>query len=141
MQMRAEHFALAYTEDFSKAKAIEAGKALVNDLLERGEVDEYKVWSSIVRLKEVANSADKQFRERLTINEKQSANGVSFTPKNGAKKLNYTEDLVYNELVAKVKAREDLLKAAQSSTVFDEDGTEVPKVGFRFDSPSVTISF
>lgn len=139
--LRAEDLALMYSHEFTKANATATGEQLVNDLLDAGEVDEFKVWSNIVRLKEVATSADKAFRDRLNLNEANSSNGVTFTPKNGAKSLNYTEDPIYNELVSKVKAREKLLKAAQTSEVYDADGIEVPKVGVTFAKTSITVKY
>jgi len=143
MDMRAEDFALIYSEDFSKSKATEAGKNLVDSLFDNGEVDELKVWSNIVRLKEVINSADKAFRDRISLNSKDISNGVEFSPKNGSKKLNYTEDPIYNELVSEVKSREELLKVAHNSkdVIFDNDGIEVPKVSASFDKSSITVKF
>lgn len=143
MDMRAEDLAIMYSNDFSKAKAVETGKKLVETIFDEGIVDELKVFSNIVRLKEVINSADKAFRDRLTLNVTDSANGVTFTPKNGSKKLNYSEDTFYVELTEKVKEREELLKTAHNSkdVIFDSEGIEVPKVTASFDKSSITIKF
>ena len=116
MEMRAEDFALMYSEDFTKSKAQEVGKNLVDKIFDDGELDELKVFSNIVRLKEVVNSADKAFRDRINLIAKDSSNGVEFSPKNGSKKLNYTEDAEYNLRVEAVKQREELLKTAHNST-------------------------
>lgn len=143
LQMRAEDLSLMYSEDFTKKKAIEVGKKLVDDIFNKGEVDEKKVFSNIARLKEVINSADKTLRERTNFIGSEIVNGVEFTPKAGSKKYNYDEDPIYNELVKKVKDREDLLKTAKGATetIFDSEGIEVPKVSISFDKPSVTIKF
>ena len=132
-----------YTESFTKKKATEAGTKLVESIIEAGEVDEYKVWANIIRLKEVSTSADKAFRDKLNPNGEQSSLGVTFTPKNGAKKLNYTEDPIFAELAEKLKSREELLKVAHNSKdlIFDSEGCEVPKVTSYFDKSSITVKF
>ena len=67
---------------------------------------------------------------------------VEFTRKDGAKKLNYSEDLVYSELQAKLKAREELLKVAQKQTMlFDNEGVEVPKVSISYNKDSLMVKF
>lgn len=139
----ANDLAVMYSSEFTKKQAIETGQKLVADLFEAGEVDELKVFSNIVRLKEVVNAADKAFRERLVLNVADSSNGVEFTPKNGAKRLQYAEDPIYVGLVESVKSREELLKVAHNSkdVIFDSEGCEVPKVTAKFDSASITVKF
>jgi hypothetical protein len=66
---------------------------------------------------------------------------VEFTKKQGASKLNYSEDLFYSNLQAKLKAREELLKVAQKSTVYDEEGVEVPKVSVSYNKDSLVVKF
>jgi hypothetical protein len=66
---------------------------------------------------------------------------VEFTRKDGAKKLNYSEDLLYSNLQAKVKAREELLKVAQKSTIYDDEGVEVPKVSISYNKDSLMVKF
>jgi len=143
VELSAESFTTMYSSEFTKKDAIATGQKLVNDLFEAGEVDELRVFSNIVRLKEVAVSADKAFRERINIPTAISSNGVEFAPKNGSKRLNYTDDIIYNELVAKVKAREELLKVAHNSkdVIYDCSGCEVPKVSASFDKSSITVNF
>lgn len=139
--IRIEDLASMYSPTFTKKDAIATGHKLVDDLFEAGEVDELKVFSNIVRLKEVANSADKAFRDRIDIPTAISSNGVEFTPKNGSKRLNYAEDSEWLRLTSLIKAREELLKVAQNSTIADEDGAIVPKVSVSFDKSSITIKF
>lgn len=138
-----EAISTMYHSEFTKKKAVSTGQELVNQVFELGEVDPLKVFSNIVRLKEVVNAADKAFRERLQLNTADSSNGVTFTPKNGSKKLNYSEDPIYAELVAKVKAREELLKsvASQTEPVYDSEGIEIPKVSVTYDKSSITVTF
>jgi hypothetical protein len=67
---------------------------------------------------------------------------VEFTRKDGAKKLNYSEDLVYANLQASLKAREELLKVAQKQTMlFDNEGVEVPKVSISYNKDSLMVKF
>jgi hypothetical protein len=66
---------------------------------------------------------------------------VEFTRKDGAKKLNYSEDLLYSNLQAQLKAREELLKVAQKSTIYDDEGVEVPKVSISHNKDSLSVKF
>ena len=66
---------------------------------------------------------------------------VEFTKKQGASKLNYSEDLLYSNLQAKLKAREELLKVAQKSTIYDDEGVEVPKVSVSYNKDSLVVKF
>jgi hypothetical protein len=101
------------------------------------------VYSNIARLKSVIDSADKAFRDRLNLNTVDSYNGVTFTPKNGAESLNYSEDDVYASLEGKLKQRSELLKVASKSDdpIFDSDGCEVPKVSKKYNKSSIVITF
>ena len=141
--LSAEDLALMYSSDFTKKKAEQVGRDLVNQLFENGEIDPLKVWSNIVRLKEVVNNADKAFRDRIIINTKEDANGVEFSFKNGSKKLNYEEDLIYLEIKESLSQRAELLKTAHNSkdVIFDSNGIEVPKVGCTYDKSSVVVKF
>jgi hypothetical protein len=66
---------------------------------------------------------------------------VEFTKKQGASKLNYSEDLFYSNLQAKLKAREELLKVAQKFTIYDDEGVEVPKVSISYNKDSLVVKF
>jgi hypothetical protein len=66
---------------------------------------------------------------------------VEFTRKEGAKKLNYSEDLLYSNLQTQLKAREELLKVAQKSTIYDDEGVEVPKVSISYNKDSLMVKF
>jgi len=66
---------------------------------------------------------------------------VEFTKKQGASKLNYSEDLLYSNLQSKLKAREELLKVAQKSTIYDDEGVEVPKVSISYNKDSLMVKF
>jgi hypothetical protein len=89
-----------------------------------------------VKIDELArDEADKYTAKTFTFG------NVEFTRKDGAKKLNYSEDLLYSNLQAKVKAREELLKVAQKSTIYDDEGVEVPKVSISHNKDSLMVKF
>jgi hypothetical protein len=66
---------------------------------------------------------------------------VEFTRKDGAKKLNYSEDKTYSDIQEKLKAREELLKVAQKSTIYDDEDVEVPKVSISYNKDSLMVKF
>jgi len=141
--MRAEDMATMYNHSFTKKDAEATGVNFVKQIFDDGEVEPIKVMSNIVRLKAVIDSAEKSFRERLSLQNSDSWNGVTFTPKNGSEKLNLSEDSVYAELEAKLKERGELVKLATKSkdVIFDSEGCEVPKVSSTFNKSSITITF
>ncbi|HAH55239.1 MAG TPA: hypothetical protein DCM02_08155 [Flavobacterium sp.] len=143
LQLRAEEVAVMYDHTFTKKEAILTGKRMVDNLIEDGDIDPKKVWANIVRLKEVINSADAYFRESLYIFEKESINGVEFTPVQGGETLNYKEDKIYLQLHDDLRIREELLKLARKSNndLFDQYGNVVPKVSTSPRKSSITVKF
>lgn len=143
LEMRAEDLATIYDAEFSKKKATATGEKLVSEIFENGEIDPLKVFSNVVRLKQVIDTAEKAFRERLSLPSADSYNGVTFTPKNGSEKLNLSEDLVYSEIERALKERGELVKLATKSKdqIFDADGCEVGKVSSTFSKGSITVTF
>lgn len=132
-----------YAPDFTKKKAEQTGLDLVSKIFQEGTQSPIEVYSNIVRLKSVIDSADKAFRDRLQLSQADSYNGVTFTPKNGAESLNYSEDPVYAELEAKLKQRAELLKVASKSDdpIFDSEGCEIPRVSKKYNKPSIVVTF
>lgn len=143
MELRAQHMEVMYDHEFTKTKAIQTGKDLVEKVFDEGEADPYKVFSNIARLKAVLDSASEAFRERLAISSKTSWNGVTFTPKNGAERLQYEEDDVCANLMKQLEDRKALVKTATKSNdvIYDKEGCEVPKVSSKFDKSSITVTF
>lgn len=132
-----------YAPDFTKAKATATGEQLVAKVFDEGLKNPLDVFSNIVRLKAVIDSADKAFRERLNLSQADSFNGVTFTPKNGSESLNYSDDPVYAQIEQKLKERAELLKVASKSSeaIYDSEGCEVPKVSKKYTKSSITITF
>jgi len=143
LTLKAEDLAVMYAASFSKKDAEAAGQNLAHDVFEKGEVDPLHVLSNLSRLKCVIDSAEKVFRSRLVLNTADTWNGVSFTPKNGSEKLQYSEDHEVAELEEKLKERKELVKLATKSkdVIFDSTGAEVPKVSTVYDKSSIVISF
>ena len=141
--MRSEELQTIYSPHFTKKQAEQTGIDLINRMFEEGNRTPVQFYSNIARLKSVIDSADKAFRDRLTLNQAESYNGVTFTPKNGAESLNYSEDSVYADLESKLKQRSELLKVASKSDelIFDSEGCEVPKVSKKYNKSSIVITF
>lgn len=141
--MKSEELETMYAPDFTKKQAEQTGIDLINKLFEEGNQTPVQFYSNIARLKAVIDSADKAFRDRLTLTQAESYNGVTFTPKNGAESLNYSEDSIYADLENKLKQRSELLKVATKSDeiIFDSEGCEVPKVNKKYNKSSIVITF
>ena len=140
LEMKAEEMATMYEPTFTKKEAIQTGKDLVINMLENGEVDKLQFMANLCRLKEVINSADAEMRNHLP-HEKLNVWGVEFTPVNGGNTINYAEDEIYQQLKADLDARAELLKLAQTQTIIDAYGNDIPKVSTTPRKSSITIKF
>lgn len=137
-----EQLVYMYEPSFTKKDAILTGKRMVDDLIEKGEIDKYQAMANICRLKEVVNSADAEMRKHLP-EIKHTCFGVEFTPVNGGETINYGDDPIYQNLKAELKEREELLKLAlkQTQVIFDAYGNEVPQVSVTPRKSSITLKF
>lgn len=126
---------------FGKKDYISRGKEIVSSVLKDGEIDKMEFWTKVAKIKETINAMDSQLREKVVITEKTTLNGVEFNPVQGGFTINYDEDIVYQEFKKQLKEREELLKLAQKSTIFDAYGNEVPKVSTTPRKSSITIKF
>ena len=131
----------SFPVNFGKRDYISRGKEIVNSVLENGEIDKIEFWTKVAKIKETINAMDSQLRESVFLTEKINSNGVKFNPTNGGISINYEEDPIYCELKKDLKEREELLKLAQKTTIFDAYGNEVPKVGTTTRKSSITIKF
>lgn len=139
-EMRAEELATMYDSKFTKKEATKAGEALIQSVLDSGEVDKYELMSNLVRLQEVIISAVTKMRAELPF-ENYEALGVSYTAVSGGSTVDYSEDETYSNIKADLDARVELLKLAQKQEVLDTGGNEVPKVGTTPRKSSLTIKF
>jgi len=140
-EFRAEQLSTMYDQTFTKKEAVLTGKRLVDNLLESGEIDPLIVWTNICRLKDVVNTADASFRDKIEIFEKTNINGVEFNHTNGGETVNYAEDPIYCQLKADLDARAELLKLAQKQTIIDAYGNDVPKVGTTPRKSSISVKY
>jgi hypothetical protein len=140
-EFRAEQLSTMYDQTFTKKEAVLTGKRMVDNLLESGEIDPLIVWTNICRLKDVVNTADASFRDKIEIFEKTNINGVEFNHTNGGETVNYAEDPIYCQLKADLDARAELLKLAQKQTIIDAYGNDVPKVGTTPRKSSISVKY
>jgi len=131
----------SFPVNFGKRDYISRGKEIVNSVLDNGEIDKIEFWTKVAKIKETINAMDSQLRESVFLTEKINSNGVEFNPTNGGVSINYEDDPIYCELKKDLKEREELLKIAQKSVIFDAYGNEVPKVGTTPRKNSITIKF
>jgi len=123
------------------------GVNAIIEAVEAGVVNPLDAFASFNKLEKIFKEAkvkiDEMARDEAEkYNEKTFTFGkVEFTKKQGASRLNYAEDLYYSNLQSKLKAREELLKVAQKSTVYDEEGIEVPKVSISYNKDSLMVKF
>ena len=139
--LHSEQLATMYDATFTKKDAILTGKRMVDNLLESGEINPIIVWGNIARLKEVVNSADATFREKIETLDKINNNGVEYNYVNGGNTINYLEDEIYATIKADLDARTEQLKLAQKQDTFDAYGNQVPKVSTSPRKSSVTLKF
>jgi len=140
-EMRAEQMTALYDSTFSKKDAIKTGEALIDSVLEFGEVDIMQLGANLARLEQVVSSAMTKFRNHIIDKEKQIVLGVEFNPTNGGNTINYADDPIYCEFKKDLDNRVELLKLAQKQEVIDTYGNEVPKVSTTPRKSSITIKF
>ncbi|MGV6830343.1 MAG: hypothetical protein ACWA5P_02115 [bacterium] len=127
---------LQYDHTFSKKEAKLKGEEIAKALIDSANKDPFEVLSNIVRLKEVINSVEANFKKADVfdvIDKEVVKNGVKFSLRNSGDRLDYEKDEVYKELKERLKSREDLLKLAWKSKdeIYDNEGVLVPKVGIK----------
>jgi hypothetical protein len=67
--------------------------------------------------------------------------GMEFNPTNGRTIIQYSEDLIWQQLNNDLKAREELLKLALKQDIIDGYGNDVPKVLVKYASDSLTVKY
>ena len=140
-EMRAEQMTALYDSTFTKKDAIKTGEALIDNVLESGEVDIMQVGANLARLKQVIDTAVDKFRNHIIDTEKVTVLGVEFSPVNGGNTVNYADDEIWQELKRCLDERTEQLKMAQKQPTFDAYGNEVPKVSTTPRKSSITIKF
>ena len=141
--MRLQEVSSLYPTDFTKKEAQQAGKDLVNQVLELGNVSTLDFGANLIRLSEVIGSAMSEFRSKIKDIEKQTVQGVEFNPVQGGETLNFKDDEIWSDIKRELSEREELLKVAYKSKgeIYDEGGVLVPKVSSTPRASSITIKF
>lgn len=140
-EMRAEQMTALYGSTFTKKDAIKTGEALIDNVLESGEVDIMQVGANLARLEQVIGSAMAKFRSHIIDTDKATVLGVEFSPVNGGNTVNYADDEIWQELKRCLDERTEQLKMAQKMDTFDAYGNQVPKVSTTPRKSSITIKF
>lgn len=127
-----------YDHNFTKKEAVLTGKRMVDNLIEKGEVNLTQTTAHLVRLSEVINTALAEIKDHI---EDGKAFGIEIKTVEGGATPNYVEDEIYNQLKKDLKDREELLKLAQKQDVIDGYGNNVPKVSLNYRKSYKTIKF
>jgi hypothetical protein len=136
----------------TKTSIIPSVENQINTLIqgvESGEISGLEVFAVFRKLEGLFNEAKKRidmlaFDEAERYTEKTfTVAGVTFTKKDGNKRMQFNEDTVCAELSERLKQRQELVKLATNSKdmIFDSDGVEVPKVSVKYDKSSLTVKF
>jgi len=139
--MRSQEMCALYDSTFTKKDAIKTGEALIQNVLDNGDVDIMQLGANLARLEQVVSSAMAKFRSHIIDTEKQTILGVEFSPVNGGNTVNYADDEIWQTLKADLDSRTEQLKMAQKQPTFDAYGNEVPKVSTTPRKSSITIKF
>ena len=131
LDMRAGEQSIQLNE--SKKNTIKRGSDNAKAIIEAQEENLFDIFGQSQRMEEFLKAFNKELRAGLLDelkDTKYDSNGMEFSTKNGASKLNYKEDDKWCELKQLLTNREELLKVAekQKDAFFDGEGIEVPKV-------------
>ena len=116
--------------------------AFIESVLDSGEHDLKLLYAQAVRLKETINVIEKELKNELQ-DEDFEAFGVKGKYSLGGHTLDYTGDDIHSKLTAKLKAREELLKASDKSKdiIYDSEGVEIPKLKRKYRASSIKVTF
>jgi len=144
LDMRAGEHSIQLDE--SKKNTIKRGAENAKSIIEAQDEDLFNIFGQSQRMEEFLKAFNKEMRSGLLDelkSEKFEANGMEFSAKNGASRLNYKEDDKWCELKQLLTNREELLKVAekQKDSFFDGDGVEVPKVSRSHTGTILNVKF
>ena len=130
------------TQNFlpSKKEIQFSAKDFITGILDSGESDKFELFAQAKRMSEALDVVTAELLKSLP-QENFEAFGLKGTYRSGGDTINYSEDLVYQELKADLDKRAELLKLAQKQEVLDMYGNEVPKVSTTPRKSSLSISF
>lgn len=144
MQSNIKDLIIRNLDSATKEEAKMIGSEFALKKINEGKEDLFAILSKIIRMKEALDSAEKELLQGINISGKShEAYGISYSERNGAERLQYSEDEVISELSATIKERKELVKMATKSKkeVFDEEGIQVNPVSSKFDKNSIIIKW
>jgi hypothetical protein len=115
-------------------------KNFANKILENGELDKFEAFAQAERLTTAITSVRDVLKSSLP-REKQISFGIEINPVSGRQMIQFSDDPIWQQLNADLKAREELLKLALKQDVIDAYGNEVPKVSVKYASDSLTVKY
>jgi hypothetical protein len=124
----------------SKKELELSSKTFAKNLIEAGEIDKVEAFAQAERLTTAISNVRDELKASLP-REKQIAYGIEINPVNGRQMIQFSEDLIWLQLNADLKAREELLKLALKQDVIDAYGNDVPKVSIKYSADSLTIKY
>jgi hypothetical protein len=115
-------------------------------LFDEGELNEFQMLSTAVRMETMASTYGKEVRKRIQeVPEKNyKAFGCEFSTMNTGDRKDYSADPIYADLEKQLKERKELLDLSFKSTqpIYDNHGAEVPKVPIKtFGSTVIKVKF
>jgi len=139
LMMREEEVA---TSNFlpSKKELELTSKNFANKILDSGEIDKFEAFAQAERLTTAITSVRDVLKSSLP-REKQISFGIEINPVSGRQMIQFSDDPIWQQLNADLKAREELLKLALKQDVIDAYGNEVPKVSVKYASDSLTVKY
>jgi hypothetical protein len=124
----------------SKKELELSSKTFAKNLIDAGEIDKVEAFAQAERLTTSISNVRDELKASLP-REKQIAYGIEINPVNGRQMIQFSDDLIWLQLNADLKAREELLKLALKQDVIDAYGNDVPKVSIKYSADSLTIKY
>jgi hypothetical protein len=115
-------------------------KSFAKNLIDSGEIDKLEAFAQAERLTTAISNVRDELKASLP-REKQIAYGISIEPVNGRQIFQFSDDPIWQQLNADLKAREELLKLALKQDVIDAYGNDVPKVSVKYASDSLNVKY
>lgn len=117
-----------------------SSKSFAKNLIDSGEIDKLEAFAQAERLTTAISNVRDELKASLP-REKQIAYGIEINPVNGRQMIQFSDDPIWQQLNADLKAREELLKLALKQDVIDAYGENVPKVSVKYASDSLNIKY
>jgi len=124
----------------SKKELELSSKTFAKNLIDAGEIDKVEAFAQAERLTTSISNVRDELKASLP-REKQIAYGIEINPVNGRQMIQFSDDLIWLQLNADLKEREELLKLALKQDVIDAYGNDVPKVSIKYSADSLTIKY